>query len=203
LRDSRNKLALTAALSRWRLRDHANEGSLAPAGEGEKRIAMPHPCFLVGHGYDLHRLQSGGALWLGGVLVSEELSPIAHSDGDVAIHALVDAILGALALGDIGEHFPDSDPQWKSAPSSTFLDHVMTLVRRRGYEVANADITILAERPRLKPFKPQMVARLRESLGAAAQVNIKAGTNEKCDAIGQGQAIAAHAVVLLSRVENA
>jgi 2-C-methyl-D-erythritol 2,4-cyclodiphosphate synthase len=155
--------------------------------------------FRIGHGYDLHRLQSGGTLWLAGVLVSEELSPIAHSDGDVAIHALVDALLGALALGDIGEHFPNTDPKWHDAPSVLFLDHTMSLVRKAGYLVANADITILAERPKLKPFKGLMTARIRESLGPGAQVNIKAGTNEGCDAIGQGQAIAAHAVVLLSR----
>jgi 2-C-methyl-D-erythritol 2,4-cyclodiphosphate synthase len=152
----------------------------------------------IGHGYDLHRLQSGGTLWLAGVLVSEELSPIAHSDGDVAIHALVDALLGALALGDIGEHFPNTDPRWQDAPSVLFLDRTMNLVRQAGYQVANVDITILAERPKLKPFKSLMTARLRESLGPTAQVNIKAGTNEGCDAIGQGQAIAAHAVVLLS-----
>jgi 2-C-methyl-D-erythritol 2,4-cyclodiphosphate synthase len=165
-------------------------------------VRSKHP-FLVGHGYDLHRLQSGGVLRLGGVVVSDEVSPIAHSDGDVVVHALVDAVLGALALGDIGEHFPDSDPRWKDADSLTFLNHVMTLLGQRGYEVVNADITILAERPRLKPFKPQMIAQLRESLGESTQVNIKAGTNEKCDAIGRGEAIAAHAVVLLSRLENA
>jgi 2-C-methyl-D-erythritol 2,4-cyclodiphosphate synthase len=160
---------------------------------------MSVPPYLVGHGYDLHRLQSGGLLYLAGILVSEEISPIAHSDGDVVIHALVDAVLGALALGDIGEHFPDSDPRWKNAPSLTFLDHAMTLVKTAGYHLLNADLTVLTERPKLKPFKPQMTARLKESLGPQSQVNIKAGTNEKCDAIGQGQAIAAHAVVLLAR----
>lgn len=163
---------------------------------------MPNHPYLIGHGYDLHRLQAGGTLWLGGVLVSEELSPIAHSDGDVAIHALVDALLGALGQGDIGEHFPDTDAKWQGVPSLTFLDHIMTLVRRAGYEVVNADITILAERPRLKPFKPAMVARLVESLGKQAQVNVKAGTNEKCDSVGEGNAIAAHAVVLLARYKT-
>ena len=158
------------------------------------------PPFLIGHGYDLHRLQSGGLLYLAGILVSEEISPIAHSDGDVVIHALVDALLGALALGDIGEHFPDSDPRWAGVSSLKFLEPVMALVKDAGYQVANVDVTILAERPRLKPFKPDMTARLKLFLGSSTRVNIKAGTNEKCDAIGQGQAIAAHAVVLLHKV---
>jgi 2-C-methyl-D-erythritol 2,4-cyclodiphosphate synthase len=154
--------------------------------------------FRIGHGYDLHQLQSGGRLLLAGVEVSTEISPIAHSDGDVVFHALVDAILGALALGDIGEHFPDSDPKWKGAASRLFLEHAFQLARSQNFTVANADVTILAERPKLKPFKRQMVESVQQILGGA-QVNIKAGTNEKCDAIGRGEAIAAHAVVLLGK----
>lgn len=150
----------------------------------------------IGHGYDLHRLQKGGVLTLGGVIVSEELSPIAHSDGDVVLHALVDAMLGALGQGDIGEHFPDSDPRWKNAPSRVFVQEIFARVKTAGYFIANADITILAETPRLKPFKAEM-ARIVSQLIGDAPVNIKAGTNEKCDAIGRGEAIAAHAVVLL------
>ena len=155
------------------------------------------PTFRIGHGYDLHRLQPGGTLMLAGVPVATDLSPISHSDGDVVIHALVDAILGALGQGDIGEIFPDTDPKWKGAPSRIFLEEATRLATEAGYHVLNADVTILAERPRLKPFKPQMVATLTDLL--AAPVNIKAGTNEKVDAIGQGQAIAAHAVVLLAK----
>jgi 2-C-methyl-D-erythritol 2,4-cyclodiphosphate synthase len=155
------------------------------------------PPFLIGHGYDLHRLQPGGRLLLAGIEVATDVSPIAHSDGDVVIHALVDALLGALALGDIGEHFPDSDPQWKDAPSRLFLQHAYELAKSRGYTLVNADVTILAERPKLKPFKPLMIENLKQILGG--QINIKAGTNEKCDAIGRGEAIAAHAVVLLTR----
>jgi 2-C-methyl-D-erythritol 2,4-cyclodiphosphate synthase len=154
--------------------------------------------FRIGHGYDLHRLQPGGRLLLAGVEVSTEISPVAHSDGDVVLHALVDAILGALALGDIGEHFPDTDPQWKNAPSRLFLQHAFQLAKAQDFAVANADVTILAERPKLKPFKRQMVESVQQLLGGA-QVNIKAGTNEKCDAIGRGEAIAAHAVVLLGK----
>jgi len=151
--------------------------------------------FRIGHGYDLHRLQPGGHLLLGGITVSTELSPIAHSDGDVVIHALVDALLGAMAWGDIGEHFPDTDPQWKNAPSRLFLEDTLKKVWTAGFALINADITILAERPKLKPFKPQIVANLQQLTGG--QINIKAGTNEGCDAIGRGEAIAAHAVVLL------
>src|SRR5687768_11044703 len=104
---------------------------------------MP-PTFRVGHGYDLHRLQIGGRLMLAGVEVSTEISPIAHSDGDVVLHALVDAILGALGLGDIGEHFPDTDSKWKGAESRLFLEHAYGLAKQAGFTLANADVTILA-----------------------------------------------------------
>jgi 2-C-methyl-D-erythritol 2,4-cyclodiphosphate synthase len=150
----------------------------------------------IGHGYDLHRLQPGGQLLLGGITVASDLSPIAHSDGDVVIHALVDALLGAMAWGDIGEHFPDTDPKWKNAPSRLFLEDTLKKVWAAGYALINADITILAERPKLKPFKSQIVANLQQL--TVGQINIKAGTNEGCDAIGRGEAIAAHAVVLLA-----
>jgi 2-C-methyl-D-erythritol 2,4-cyclodiphosphate synthase len=149
----------------------------------------------IGHGYDLHRLQRGGELVVGGVIVTHGISAVAHSDGDVAIHALVDAILGALGDGDIGEHFPDTDPAWKGAPSIVFLTTVLKRAHDRGYRVANADITVQAERPKLKPFKANIVRLLSETL--QAPVNLKAGTNEGCDAVGRGEAIAAHAVVLL------
>jgi 2-C-methyl-D-erythritol 2,4-cyclodiphosphate synthase len=153
--------------------------------------------YRIGHGYDIHRLQQRGRLVLGGVVVSEQISAVAHSDGDVVIHALVDALLGAMGRGDIGEHFPDSDPQWKGASSMVFLNAVMQQARAEGWRVMNADVTIQAERPRLKDFKPQIVAALAQAL--AAPVNIKAGTNEGADAVGRGEAIAAHAVLLLMR----
>lgn len=153
----------------------------------------------IGHGYDLHRLQPGGKLMLAGIEVSQSLSPIAHSDGDVVIHALVDALLGALGWGDIGELFPNTDPQWKDAPSRVFIEHVYAKVRAEGYALVNADVTILAERPKLKAFKPAMRQFLESLLGGT--INVKAGTNEGCDAIGRGEAIAAHAVVLLAKGE--
>jgi 2-C-methyl-D-erythritol 2,4-cyclodiphosphate synthase len=153
----------------------------------------------VGHGYDLHRLQPGGVLTLGTIVVSSDISPIAHSDGDVVLHALVDALLGAIAEGDIGELFPNTDPQWKNAPSRVFAEAAMARVNRAGYVVANTDITILAERPKLKKFKPEIQKAVAALLQVEInQVNIKAGTNEGVDAIGRGEAIAAHAVVLLS-----
>lgn len=152
--------------------------------------------FRVGHGYDLHRTRPGGRMMLGGVCVSEEIGVVAHSDGDVVIHAIVDALLGAMGWGDIGEHFSDADPRWRGAASTTFLDAVFDEVRRVDYDLLNLDLTIQAERPRLKPFKPQIVQYLTDRLGG--QVNVKAGTNEGCDAIGRGEAVAAHAVVLLS-----
>src|SRR5947209_4539915 len=119
----------------------------------------------IGHGYDLHRLQPGGSLPLAGVTVSDQMSPIAHSDGDVILHALVDALLGAIGQGDIGEHFPDTDAKWKDAPSRVFVQSVHTEVKKAGWTIANIDITLLAERPKIKPFKVSMLASLREILG--------------------------------------
>lgn len=156
--------------------------------------------FRVGHGFDLHQLQAGGRLVLAGVEVSRDLGPVAHSDGDVIYHAAVDALLGAIGAGDIGEHFPNTDPRWKGAPSSVFVQHAVQLVTNAGYTVGNIDILVMAERPRLKSFKPQMRSNLARLLGVSDdRVNIKAGTNEGCDAVGKGEAIAAHATVLIFR----
>jgi 2-C-methyl-D-erythritol 2,4-cyclodiphosphate synthase len=152
----------------------------------------------IGHGFDLHRLQPGRQLVLGTIVVSTDISPVAHSDGDVVLHALVDALLGAIAAGDIGELFPNTDPRWKDAPSRVFVQDAMQRVEKAGYSVGNADVTILAERPRLKEFKPGIRRAVAELLHVGVdQINIKAGTNEGVDAIGRGEAIAAHAVVLL------
>ncbi|QOV89609.1 2-C-methyl-D-erythritol 2,4-cyclodiphosphate synthase [Humisphaera borealis] len=157
----------------------------------------------IGHGYDLHRLQAGGRLMLAGIEVARDLSPVAHSDGDVVLHAVVDALCGALGLGDIGEHFANTDPRWKDAPSRVFVDEIWGKVTAAGYRLGNADVTILAEKPKLKAFKPAMRQALAEMLGATVeQINVKAGTNEGCDAIGRGEAIAAHAVVLLFERES-
>ena len=160
--------------------------------------SLASPSFRVGHGYDLHRLQHGGQLLLGTIVVAADLSPIAHSDGDVVLHALVDALLGAIGQGDIGELFPNTDDRWRNAPSSVFVEEAMKRVIAAGYGVGNADVMILAERPKLKNFKPEMAAAVAGLLGVPVdRVNVKAGTNEGCDAIGRGEAIAAHATVLL------
>ncbi len=125
-------------------------------------LNLPSPFPLsarIGHGYDLHRLQNSGQLLLGGVLVAKEISPIAHSDGDVVLHALVDALLGAMGWGDIGELFPNSDDHWKDAASSVFVSTVYRHVHEHGYRVQNVDTMILAERPKLKLFKAAIRAR--------------------------------------------
>jgi 2-C-methyl-D-erythritol 2,4-cyclodiphosphate synthase len=159
--------------------------------------------FRIGHGYDVHRLKEGGKLVLAGIVVSNEMSAIAHSDGDVILHALVDALLGAIGGGDIGEHFPDTDPHWKGAASGVFVKAALAEVKSAGYEIANIDITLLAERPRIKVFRSAMVQSMQQLLGQAdLPINVKAGTNEGCDAIGRGEAIAAHAVVLLRSFEK-
>jgi 2-C-methyl-D-erythritol 2,4-cyclodiphosphate synthase len=152
----------------------------------------------IGHGYDIHRLKDGGKLMLAGVEVAQGLSPIAHSDGDVVLHAVVDALLGALGLGDIGDMFSNSDPQWQGVSSRVFVERAMREARSRNFSPINLDVTILAEQPKLKGFKAKMVASLGEM--TQCPVNIKAGTNEECDAIGRGEAIAAHAVLLLGRL---
>jgi 2-C-methyl-D-erythritol 2,4-cyclodiphosphate synthase len=156
--------------------------------------------YRIGHGYDLHRLQGappGGKLVLGGVTVSTSLAPVAHSDGDVVLHALTDALLGTIQAGDIGDAFPNTDPRWRNAESKIFVEHALTRVRAAGYEVVNADILIQAERPKLGAHKAEIAARVSALLGGP--VNVKAGTNEGCDAIGEGLAIAATVVVLVAK----
>jgi 2-C-methyl-D-erythritol 2,4-cyclodiphosphate synthase len=152
----------------------------------------------IGHGYDIHRLKPGGTLVVGGVMVAPDIGVVAHSDGDVAIHALVDALLGALGAGDIGEMFPSTDPQWKNAASRIFLEAAMARVHQAGFEIGNVDLTILAERPRLAPFRGEICSTLAVLMHCdRSAVNVKAGTNEGCDCVGEGKAIAAHAVVVL------
>ena len=151
----------------------------------------------IGHGYDIHRLRDGGKLVMGGVAVAEGISADAHSDGDVVIHAIVDALLGAAGLGDIGGHFPNTDPQYRNASSAIFLQKTLEMLRAERLVVINCDVTVMAERPKLAKFKAEMRALLEREL--QAPVNVKAGTNEGCGAIGRGEAVAAHAVVLLAR----
>lgn len=171
------------------------------AAEGRTQGSPLHGApYRMGQGYDIHRVQAGGRLVMGGVVVAEGISAVAHSDGDVVIHAVVDAILGAMGWGDIGEMFANDDPRWAGADSRVFLRAVQEKLSGAGFGVVNVDVTVLAERPKLKAFKGEMVACLRGILGG--QVNVKAGTNEGCDAVGRGEAVACHAVVLVGAVER-
>jgi len=154
----------------------------------------------IGHGFDVHAFGEGDHLMLGGVRVPHERGVIAHSDGDVVIHALCDAMLGALALGDIGRHFPPSDPQWKGADSRAFLRHCDGLLRERGWRVGNADVTVICERPKVGPHADAMRALLAQDLGIEVDgVSVKATTTERLGFTGRGEGIAAHAVCLLVR----
>jgi 2-C-methyl-D-erythritol 2,4-cyclodiphosphate synthase len=152
----------------------------------------------IGHGYDVHRLVEGRPLILGGVRIAHRAGLLGHSDGDVVLHALCDAILGALGAGDIGQHFPDSDPRYRGAASADLVQQVLVCMRQEGWRVSNLDVTIHAEQPRLAPHREAIRARVAELLGVPVGcVSIKAKTNEGLDAIGRGEAIAATAVVLL------
>jgi 2-C-methyl-D-erythritol 2,4-cyclodiphosphate synthase len=154
----------------------------------------------VGFGYDVHAFGPGDHVTLGGVRIPHSHGVRAHSDGDVLLHALCDALLGALALGDIGQHFPDTDPRWKNADSRTFLRHCARLVHEQGYRLVNADVTMLAEAPRLGIHRAAMRANIAHDLESAPdRVNVKATTCEGLGAIGRGEGLACHAVVLLAR----
>jgi 2-C-methyl-D-erythritol 4-phosphate cytidylyltransferase / 2-C-methyl-D-erythritol 2,4-cyclodiphosphate synthase len=178
--------------------------------EGDERLkkltyaedfdALPAPVFRVGMGYDVHRLVSGEELWLGGVRIAHDKGLAGHSDADVVLHALVDAILGALGDGDIGTHFPPSDARWKGAPSSLFARHAAELARRSGYAVANVDCTIVCEAPRIGPHREAMRACIADLLGVPpAVVSIKATTTEGLGFAGRAEGIAAQALATLQQ----
>ncbi|WP_236198466.1 2-C-methyl-D-erythritol 2,4-cyclodiphosphate synthase [Pseudomonas pseudonitroreducens] len=154
----------------------------------------------IGHGYDVHRFGEGDFINLGGVRIPHKFGLIAHSDGDVLLHALADALLGACALGDIGKHFPDTDPQFKGADSRALLRHVLSLVEAKGWKVENVDTTIIAQAPKMAPH----IQSMREAIAAdlkveLEQVNVKATTTEKLGFTGREEGIAVHAVALLGR----
>lgn len=152
----------------------------------------------VGHGYDLHRLEAGSGVVLGGVKIQCNYRLIAHSDGDVLIHALCDALLGAAAMGDIGKLFPDTDPRFENADSRQLLREVVDRIRSATFEICNVDLTLVAQTPRVSPYTDQMCIGLAEVMQVdRSQVNIKATTNEGLDAVGRKEAIAAHAVALI------
>ncbi len=154
----------------------------------------------VGHGYDVHALVAGRDLILGGVKIPHTKGLAGHSDADALIHAVCDACLGAAGLGDIGQHFPDSDPQYKNIDSRILLRKVRDAIQARGWKVANVDATIVAQAPKLAPYMEQMKLNLASDLGISADsVNIKAGTTEKMGFAGREEGISAHAVVLLEK----
>jgi 2-C-methyl-D-erythritol 4-phosphate cytidylyltransferase/2-C-methyl-D-erythritol 2,4-cyclodiphosphate synthase len=166
------------------------------AGKG---VSMPRQ--RIGSGVDVHAFGPGDHVWLGGVRIAHGQGVIAHSDGDVILHALCDALLGAVGLGDIGQHFPDSDPQWKNAPSSLFVKHVLGLVAERGFTVVNADVTLLCEAPRIAAHRQSICASLAALLAVPVDcVNLKATTTERLGYLGRREGLCAEAVVLLESV---
>lgn len=157
----------------------------------------------IGHGFDVHAFDEGDFITLGGMKIPHSHGLKAHSDGDVALHALADALLGAAALGDIGQHFPDTDEQWKGADSRMLLRHVVSLVADKGYRVGNVDVTIIAQAPKMAPH----IADMRAAIAADLQVriddvNVKATTTEKLGYVGRKEGIAVHAVALLLNSET-
>ena len=161
------------------------------------------PVPRVGTGYDLHRLELGRPLILGGVQIPHETGLAGHSDADVLCHAVTDAILGAAAAGDIGQHFPDTDPKWKGANSIALLEAAIAMVRRAGYAVVNVDAVVIAERPKLLPHIPAIRANLAKAMGVdVSAISVKGKTNERVDALGRNEAIAVHAVALVAPIPN-
>lgn len=158
----------------------------------------------IGTGYDTHRLKEGLALVIGGVTLPSPVGEDAHSDGDVLLHAIVDALLGAIGAGDIGTHFPDSDPQWRGQSSRLFLERVASMVREKGYRILNIDSTVILEQVRLGDRKIDIARSIRSILSpwfdlAEDAVSVKAKTNEACDAVGEGRAVMAQVALLIIR----
>ncbi|PLY02806.1 MAG: 2-C-methyl-D-erythritol 2,4-cyclodiphosphate synthase [Desulfuromonas sp.] len=157
----------------------------------------------IGHGYDVHRLVPGRQLIIGGVEIDYDRGLLGHSDADVLLHAICDALLGALGAGDIGKHFPDTDPAYQGADSRQLLKKVATLVSTGGYLIANIDATILAQQPKMAPHIGEMIENIAAACGVATgQVNVKATTTEELGFVGRKEGIAAHAVVLLQRADD-
>ncbi|MEQ3692068.1 MAG: 2-C-methyl-D-erythritol 2,4-cyclodiphosphate synthase [Alcanivorax sp.] len=157
----------------------------------------------IGHGFDVHAFDDGDFITLGGVRISHTHGLKAHSDGDVALHALADALLGAAALGDIGQHFPDTDEQWKGADSRMLLRHVVSLVADKGYQVGNVDVTIIAQAPKMAPHINDMRAAIAADLAIRIDdVNVKATTTEKLGYVGRKEGISVHAVALLLKTDS-
>lgn len=162
--------------------------------------AMTAPAFRIGQGFDVHRLEQGEELWLCGIQIPHDKGLAGHSDADVALHAITDAVLGAVGEGDIGTHFPPSDPQWRGARSGKFLEHAVGLARTTGYAIANVDLTLICEAPKIGPHRQAMRAEIARLMGLSENVvSIKATTTEKLGFTGRGEGIAAQAIVLVTR----
>ncbi|WHY86434.1 2-C-methyl-D-erythritol 2,4-cyclodiphosphate synthase [Neobacillus novalis] len=156
--------------------------------------------FRIGQGFDVHQLTEGRPLIIGGITIPYEKGLLGHSDADVLLHTVSDACLGAIGEGDIGKHFPDTDPNFKDADSAKLMEHVWQLVKDKGYELVNADCTIIAQKPKMAPYIEQMRARIAELLEAAPeQINVKATTTEKLGFTGRGEGVASQVVVLLKK----
>ncbi len=156
--------------------------------------------FRIGSGFDIHRLEKGRTLKIGGVMIPSEFGAVGHSDADALLHAVTDAVLGALALGDIGSHFPDTDPQWKSADSMKFLEEVVRLMKEQGFVVVNLDSTIHLEQPKLRVFIDEMRKNIAKCLTVEVScVSVKAKTGEGLDSVGESRAIRAEACILLKK----
>lgn len=210
--------AILAAHRAWQGEPDAGDDAqvLLPSGSsiamvaGDERLAKmtfaehfrpSAPAIRIGQGFDVHRLVKGEELWLCGIKIEHESGLAGHSDADVAIHALVDALLGAIAAGDIGSHFPPSEPQWKGAPSHLFLAHAARLVAAAGYAIGNIDLTLICEAPRIGPYRDAMRERLAEILRLELQqVSVKATTSERLGFTGRGEGIAAQAIVCLQAI---
>lgn len=169
-----------------------------PNHAGEEMEKYRPRSYRCGIGYDLHRLESGRKLIIGGIEVPFDKGPVGHSDGDVLAHALCDALLGAAGLGDIGTHFPDTDPKWKGANSLQFLEHARTLILEKRMGIEHVDAVVILEKPKLGPHFPKMREALAKSLGVTPEkIHLKAKTNEGVDAVGRGEAIACHVAATL------
>ena len=157
--------------------------------------------FRIGQGFDVHQLTEDRPLIIGGITIPYEKGLLGHSDADVLLHTISDACLGAIGEGDIGKHFPDTDPNFKDADSAKLMEHVWQLVKDRGYELVNADCTIIAQKPKMAPYIQPMKERIAELLNASPeQINVKATTTERLGFTGRGEGIASQAVVLLKKV---
>nr|HEV7955203.1 2-C-methyl-D-erythritol 2,4-cyclodiphosphate synthase [Candidatus Acidoferrales bacterium] len=195
LRSDLEKLGVTEETVRRAVLEEPVEQMHGPEHASMMRRYMGRP----GIGYDLHRLEAGRRLMIGGVHVPFDKGPVGHSDGDVLAHAICDALLGASGMGDIGKHFPDTDPKWKGADSLIFLEHLRKLFEKQGLQIVHIDAVVITERPKLGSHFPAMREALAKALGIEAeQINLKAKTNEGVDAIGRGEAIAAHVVATIT-----